>query len=333
MASRRDTSPDCALRPVGGIPRLPALTGLAMTRPVRAQGAAAVQLASQFVGAGVARVRDWTPDASPEDLVERALGRTVAHLNRRLSERVSITAFVRRWADVLEEVCEDTTASSGIWALGMHADETYRLRVAPLVATLGESATALVLSRLYYAVPFCVGCPEDLEWIIDGWRSGIDEGGSDAEGLWARADEAAAVAERIETLLRRGSSASLDVIGPRHLRQLVALLSRAQRSKPAADDRAWRATEGVEWGLPHPVVHLVWDDGCPLDHALDEAEYLRGQDEGFPMPQDMWLADTRQPGAADRAVVAWLHALRHVRIALRLIDTLEALAPARAHSR
>lgn len=104
------------------------------------------------------------------------------------------------------------------------------------------------------------------------------------------------------------------------------MLAALDRRAPTASDTAWRETDGAEWSLPRPVVHLVWADGCALEHAIDEAEHVNSQDGSYPMPQHMWLADPRDPDECTRAWRRWVHALRQCAAAARLIGALEALS-------
>jgi hypothetical protein len=293
-----------------------------------------VGLAQALVRTRGAVRRDWDPlDPTPARMIELAVERTAGRLNRRAPEILPLTGFIRPWAAVLEEVFVEGPEGDGRWVLGIDCDETHRLRVAPLVAALGEGGAAVVLDRLVRHTPLCTGGPEELEWIIDGWWHAADDAGEAAQEIHRRAELATELSSRLDRLLGLGRSTSLDVLPAGRIRRLLQLLAALDRHTPAASDTAWRETEGVEWSLTRPAVHLVWEAGCPLDHALDQAEYVTNQDGGYPPPQQMWLLDPADPDEATRAWRRWVHALRQSAVATRLIGALEALSgPPTSHA-
>jgi hypothetical protein len=287
-----------------------------------------VDLAATLVRARCAGERDWDPQSpGPAPLIERAVQRAVTRLNRRAPGVLPLGGFVRPWADLLEDVLgEHGDEDERRWVLGIECDETHRLRVAPLVAALGEEAAAAVLARLVQHTPLCTGGPEDLEWIIDGWWTAAAEATREAEEIHRRAEGAAELSGRIDRLLDLGRSAPLHAIRPARLRRMVELLCALDRRTPPAGDTAWRETDGADWSLPRPVVHLVWEDGCPLAHAVDEAEFLNEQDGSYAMPQHMWLLDPADPGDAAAAWRRWVHTLRQGAVAARIVWALETLS-------
>ena len=310
-----------------GPPPLPALATVPRTITVfQAQGDAA-ELARSLVRARCAVRRDWDPAVpAPGRMVERAVGRTVERLNRRTPDALPVCAYIRPWSGVLEELCVECPADERRWVLGIDCEETHRLRVAPLVAALGETAAAVVLDRLLRHTPLCTGGAEDLEWIIDGWYDAAGDATEEAEEIQRRAEQATELSGRLDRLLALGRSASLDVLPAGRIRRLVEVLGALDRRAPTASDTAWRETDGAEWSLPRPVVHLIWDDGCALEHAVDEAEHVNSQDGSYPMPQHMWLADPNDPDECTRAWRRWVHALRQCAATARLIGALEALS-------
>jgi hypothetical protein len=259
-------------------------------------------------------------------MIERAVERTVARLNRRTPDVLPVCGFIRPWADVLEEVFAESAAGERRWVLGIDSAETHRLRAGPLVAALGEVAAGVVLDRLIRHAPLCTGGAEDLEWIIDGWYQTADEASEDGRQIQRRAEQATELSGRLDRLLGLGRSTPVDVLPAGRVRRLVELLAALDRRALPSDDTAWRETEDVEWSLPQPVLHLVWDQGCALDHALDEAEYLNAQDGSYPMPQQMWLLDPADPEGATCTWRRWVHALRQGAAAARLVGALETLA-------
>ena len=310
-----------------GPPPLPALAPLARTITVFQAQADAAELARSLVRARCAVRRDWDPAVpAPGRMIERTVGRTVERLNRRTPDVLPVCGFIRPWSDVLEELFVECPAGERRWVLGIDCEETHRLRVAPLVAALGETAAAVVLDRLLRHTPLCTGGAEDLEWIIDGWYDAAADATEEAEEIQRRAQEATELSGRLDRLLALGRSASLDVLPARRVRRLVEVLAALDRRTPSASDTAWRETDGAEWSLPRPVVHLVWDDGCALEHAVDEAEHVNSQDGSYPMPQHMWLADPADPDESARAWRRWVHALRQSAATARLIGALEALS-------
>jgi hypothetical protein len=326
--SRRCPHPAPPLLAPRGPPPLPGLAAVPGTITLVQGQPGLADLAATLVRARAATPDDWDPgNPGPHALVERALDRTVARLNRRAPGVLPLGGFIRPWADLLKDVfgeCPDEDDRR--WVLGIECDETHRLRVAPLVDCFGEPATAAVLSRLIQHTPLCTGGPEDLEWIIDGWWTAAAESGREAEEIHRRAEGAVELSGRIDRLLDLGRSVPLDAVRPARVRRLLELLRALDRTAPAACDTAWRETEGTEWSLPRPVVHLVWEDGCPLAHAVDEAEFLNEQDGSYAMPQHMWLLDPADPDAAVAAWRRWVHALRQGATAARLVGAVETLS-------
>jgi hypothetical protein len=324
---RRRRRADPPLLAPRGPPPLPALAPLARTITVFQAQADAAELARSLVRARCAVRRDWDPAVpAPGRMIERTVGRTVERLNRRTPDVLPVCGFIRPWSDVLEELFVECPAGERRWVLGIECEETHRLRVAPVVAALGETAAAVVLDRLLRHTPLCTGGAEDLEWIIDGWYDAAADATEEAEEIQRRAQEATELSGRLDRLLALGRSASLDVLPARRVRRLVEVLAALDRRTPSASDTAWRETDGAEWSLPRPVVHLVWDDGCALEHAVDEAEHVNSQDGSYPMPQHMWLADPADPDESARAWRRWVHALRQSAATARLIGALEALS-------
>ena len=317
-----------------GPPPLPSLAAVPAAIPLFQAQAGLVALAQALVRTRGAVRRDWdTRTPAPARMIERAVERTVGRLNRRAPEVLLVTGFIRPWAAVLEELFMECPEGERRWVLGIDCGETHRLRVAPLVAALGEDGAAVVLDRLTRHTPLCTGGAEDLEWIIDGWWSAAADASEEAEEIHRRAKLATELSGRLDRLLALGRSAPLDVLPPGRIRRLARLLAALDRRTPAASDTAWRETEHVEWSLPRPVVHLVWEDGCPLQHAVDEAEFLNDQDGGYPAPQQMWLLDPADPDEATRAWRRWVHALRQSAATARLIGALEALSsPSPSHA-
>lgn len=310
-----------------GPPRLPALAPVPPRITLFHAQAGLVALAQALVRTRGAARRDWDArNPAPGRMIERAVERTVARLNRRAPEILPLCGFIRPWAAVREEVFADGPEEDRRWVLGIDCDETHRLRVAPLVAALGEDGAAVVLDRLVRHTPLCTGGAEDLAWIIDGWWNAAADATEEAQEIHRRAELATELSGRLDHLLALGRSAPLEVLPPGRVRRLVELLAALGRHTPTASDTAWRETEDVEWALPRPALHLVWDDGCPLQHALDEAEYLNSQDGGYPPPQQMWLLDPADPDEATRAWGRWIHALRQSAATARLVGALEALS-------
>lgn len=147
-----------------GPPRLPALAPLPATITVFQAQADAAELARSLVRAHCAVRRDWDPAVpAPGRMVERAVERTVKRLNRWTPDALSVCGFIRPWSEVLEELFVECPADERRWVLGIYCEETHRLRVAPLVAALGETAAAAVLDRLLRHTPLCTDGAEDLE--------------------------------------------------------------------------------------------------------------------------------------------------------------------------
>lgn len=310
-----------------GPPRLPALAPVPATITVLQAQADVVELARSLVRARGGVRRDWDPAVpAPGRMIERAAERTVQRLNRRTPDALPLCGFIRPWSEVLEELFVECPPGERRWVLGMECEETHRLRVAPLVAALGETAAAVVLDRLLRHTPLCTGGADDLEWIIDGWYDAAADAPGEAEEIRRRADQAAVLSGRLDRLLALGRSASIDALPAGRIRRLVQVLAALDRRAPTASDTAWREIDGAEWSLPRPVVHLVWDNGCALGHAVDEAEHVNGQDGSYLMPQQMWLADPKDPDGCTRAWRRWIHALRQVAATARLIAALEALS-------
>jgi hypothetical protein len=316
---------------LGGAPALPPLQALPLrvsgTRPERGL----VDLVQALARAGEIVPDDLDPAApSPARLLERAVERLGTRLNRRASGGFRVSAFLRPWSEVLSEVCADAVdPGEARWAVGIDSADTFRLRVAPLVAVLGEPATGVVLERLVRDTPLHVADGEELAWILDGWRD-RDEDTAEAGEIRRRAMGADRIIGDLDRLVARGRAESCEAIAHHRIRRLARGLSAVARSDYPPDDTAWRETEGVDWSLPVPVVQLTWEDGCPLDHAADEAEFVLTQDGAFPVPQLMWLLDPADPDAAVTGWRRWLHALRTTRAAARLVAALDALS---AHSR
>lgn len=309
-----------------GPPPLPPLRGVPLQLALYHSQSALVDLAQAMVRQRVAQPGDWDPrNPTPGRIIERAVERTVEHFNRRVPDVLPITAFVRPWADVLDELFVEDVENESRWVLGLESDDTHRLRVAPLVAALGESAAAVVLSRLMQHTPLCTEGPNDLEWIIDGWFQAAAERGPESREIGNRAKSATGLAKRINRLLGVGHAKSLEILPPGRVRRLLEMLQTLSRTAPDANADAWRETDEVEWSLPRPVIHLVWDHGCALDHAIDEAEFVNGQDGSHPMPQQMWLLDPNDPVDGPRTWSRWVHALRQVRVTTRLVQALEHL--------
>ena len=309
-----------------GPPGLPPLRGVPLELGVYRSQSGLVELATAMVLNGVANSDDWDPtNPAPGRIIERAVERTVNHINRRVPDALPISAFVRPWGEVLEELFVEDAPEEQRWVLGLDSDDTHRLRVRPLLAVLGEEAAALVLSRLMRHTPLCTEGPEDLEWIIDGWFQTATEEGTASQEIARRAKSATQLARRIDQLLSSGYAVPLEVLPPGRIRRLLTMLETLARTAPEANATAWRETDEVEWALPHPVLHLIWDRGCALDHAVDEAEYINGQDGSHPMPQQMWLLDPRDADDAARTWSRWVHALKQVSVTTRLLHALEQL--------
>lgn len=309
-----------------GPPGLPPLRGVPLELGVYQSQSGLVELATAMVRNGVASSDDWDPgNPAPGRIIERAVERTVSRINRRVPDALPISAFVRPWSEVLEELFVEDAPGEQRWVLGLDSDDTHRLRVGPLLAVLGEEAAALVLSRLMRHTPLCMEGPEDLEWIIDGWLQAATEEGSTSQEIAQRAKSATRLGKRIDRLLTSGYALPLGVLPLCRIRRLLGMLETLARTAPEANATAWQETDGVEWGLPHPVLHLIWDRGCALDHAVDEAECINGQDGSHPMPQQMWLLDPRDADDAARTWSRWVHALRQVSVTTRLLHALEQL--------
>lgn len=325
-ASPRRRSAPALLAPRGP-PPLPGLTGIPLTHSVFHGQAALVDLALTLVACGYARRHDWDPGhPAPGRMIERAVERKVGHLNRRTPEILVVVAFLRPWAEVLAEVGLEPEADERRWVLGLDCDQTYRLRVGRLVGVLGEPAAGVILNGFVRHTSLCTGDASDLEWIIDGWHGdGDPDEREETKLLQERAEAAEELGRRIDRLLHQGFAASPAVVPDARVRRQLAILAALAARRLPEDDTAWRETESVEWSLPRPAVHFVWDLGCPLDHALDEAEYLNAQDGSFPIPQHMWLLDPADPEGAARAWTRWIHSLHLSRATCRLIAALEAL--------
>ncbi|HET6229663.1 MAG TPA: hypothetical protein VFE05_06235 [Longimicrobiaceae bacterium] len=311
----------------GGAPSLPPLHAVPLRVSAARQDAGLLDLVQALARAGEVVLGDLDPGfPAPGRLVERAVERVAARLNRRTSRGPRVSAFLRPWADVLNELCADAVdPGEARWAVGIDSSETYRLRVAPLVAVLGETATGVVLERLVRHTPLHVGGGEELAWIIDGWRD-RDEGTEEAREIRLRALGADRIIRHLDQLFARGRAAGCAGIPDRGIRGLARGLSALAREDFPPDDTAWRETEDVDWSLPAPVVQLIWDHGCPLDHAADEAEFMLAQGGAFPVPQLMWLLNPAEPQEAVTAWRRWLHALRRTRAATRLVAALDALS-------
>ncbi|MDB4952238.1 MAG: hypothetical protein JWM27_4887 [Gemmatimonadetes bacterium] len=310
-----------------GTPSLPTLRAVPQRLVATRSEGGLLDLVHALARAGEVVLGDLDPGfPAPGRLVERAVERVATRLNRRTSGGPTVCAFLRPWADVLNELCAgEADPGEARWAVGIDSSETYRLRVAPLVAVLGETATGVVLERLVRHTPLHVADGEELAWIVDGWRD-RDEDTEEAGEIRLRALGADRIIRDLDRLFARGRAAGCAGIPHRGIRRLACGLSALDREDFPPDDTAWRETEDVDWSLPAPVVQLIWEDGCPLDHAADEAEFVLAQDGAFPVPQLMWLLDP-----ADRQQVVtgwrrWLHALRRTRAATRLVAALDALS-------
>jgi hypothetical protein len=310
---------------MGGAIQLPRLNDVAMTVAVFHSKPGISEIARAMVTAGAARRGDWDADRpGPGPLIERIMERSIRHMNRGQSELIPLYAFLRRWEEYVDEVFSESTEGDERWVLGLESYDTHRIRVRPLIDALGELTAGAVLAHLTDLTPVCIEGPEDLEWIIDGWHdNGADEENEEASAIRQRAEEATELTERIGDMLARGRAVAIKKLKDPRLRRLLQLLKGLSRRTPPGDDRAWQETAGVDWELPRPVIHLIWDEGCPISHALDEAENLRMQDGSHPMPQDMWLLD---PGDAKDAALTWsrwTHLLRRARATALLIEVLD----------
>lgn len=310
-----------------GAPSLPPLNAVPDRLVVYERQARLVDLAQAMVRAGAAGPEDWDPEnPAPGRMIERAVERLVRRINRRLPDVMPICAFVRPWEDVLDELFADAPVREPRWVLGLDSSNTHRLPVAPLLEAFGEDGTALILHRLMRHTPFCTEGPDDLEWIIDGWYHAGSEPGPEAKEIARRAESATELGKRINLLLGRGYSLPLQTLQPGVIRRLLGVLEALDRSTPQANDTAWRETDEVEWSLPQPVIHLIWQHGCPIDHAVDEAEFLNGQDGSHPMPQQMWLLDPTDLQDATRSWSRWLHSLAQTSVTSRLLHQLERIS-------
>ena len=310
-----------------GAVRLPPLRRFASAIPVFHEKPGVPGVARILVDAGAARREDWDPDhPGPARLIQRVAERLIRHLNRDVRDSMPLYAFMRPWGEYLDEIFSDSPEGDERWVLGLQSEDTHRIRVCPLIEALGERTAGAVLAHLTDCTPLCVEGPDDLEWIIDGWdTAGTDEQNEEAKAIRARAEEATELTARIGGVLTRGRSTPIGELEDRRIRRLLHLLVSLSRRTPDGDDRAWRATDDVDWGLPRPVIHLVWDDGCALSHALDEAEYLLMQDGSHSMPQEMWLLDPSDPEDAALAWGRWVHLLRRTRAVALLVDVVEEL--------
>lgn len=315
----------------GGPSPLPPLGGIPAEIALFAGQPPLVDLAQAMVQNGLARPGDWDPhNPAPGRLIERAIARTVAETGSGLPDTLPIHAFVRPWAGMLRDLFVADFPSESRWVLGLESEDTHRIRVGPLVDVLGEDATAVVLTRLMQHTPLCTEGPDDLEWIIDGWHEAGRERGSEAEQIKRRAKSATELSGRIDGLLDRGRGVPLDLLPHARIRRLLGMLEKLSRTAPKANDTAWRETEGVEWSLPRPVFQLIWDEGCALDHAVAEAEYILSQDGCMPCPQQMWILDPRDPTDATRTWSRWVHALRQVSVTTRILHVLDLIADTRS---
>lgn len=318
-------------QPVGP-PQLPSLAGIPAEIAVYEKQAGFVDLAQTMVRAGLTQPGDWdTINPAPGRIIGRAIERAARRPSRGLPDTMPIYAFARPWSEVVRTLIEDDVTSDRRWVLGLESEETHRIRVGPLVAGLGEEATALVLTRLLQHTPLCTEGPDDLEWIIDGWHETGREPGSQATEIRQRAKDAAELGARVNALLARGHAVAENVPLPRSIRRHLRMLETLARSAPKANDTAWRETEDVEWALPRPVFQLIWDTGCALDHAVAEAEYILNEDGSFPCPQQMWILDPRDPADAACTWKRWVHALFQVRVTTRLLYELDTVADIRTY--
>jgi hypothetical protein len=273
-----------------------------------------------------AKPHDWDPaKPSPGRLIERSVERTMRAINRRLADTLPVHAFIRPWSEMLDELFVENFEGENRWVLGVTIDETHRLRVGPLCEALGEPATAVVLAGLMQHTPLNTEGPNDLEWIIDGWYDAASAEEPEAAEILARAESATQLSERINTLLGNGYNATHRTLPPGRIRRLLGKLQELSTSTPRANNTAWRETEGADWGLPLPALQLVWDHGCALDHAVDEAEFVNGQDGSFPTPQQMWILDPRDPVDAACTWSRWVHALTQISVTTRLLQRLDTV--------
>lgn len=290
-----------------------------------------VDLARAMVEHGLAKAGDWDPDnPAPGRLVQRAIERVAAETCRGLPETLPIYVFVRPWVGVLRDLFVEDFPDEHRWVFGLESEETHRIRTGPLVDVLGEDATAIVLTRLMQHTPLCTEGPDDLEWIIDGWYEAGREPGTEARRIRQRRKEAVELSARINGLIDRGHGLPLDRLPHPRIRRLLGMLETLSRATPKANDTAWRETEGVEWSLTRPVFQLIWDEGCALDHAVDEAEHILNQDGSMPCPQQMWILDPRDPSDAACTWSRWVHALRQVSVTTRILHALDLLADTRS---
>lgn len=316
-----------------GLPALPCLAALPRAHRLSHGREAVAELARTLVRCRAVTRRDWDAgDPAPGGLVGRAVARTLRRLGHRTPQVLGVSAFLRPWSDVLDEVDARPGAGERRWALGLGCDQTHRLRMRPVTEALGETAAGVVADRLVRHTPLCTGDADDLEWILDGWGECGPDTGEEGRRIRARAEEGAALADRLRRLLYAGRSAPLEAVPPGPIRRQLAVLAALAARELPPDDAAWRETADVEWALPCPAVHLVWDAGCALSHALNEAEHLGAQDAWVPVPQQMWLLDPADPEGAARTWARWLHALRQTRATCRLLAALEAL-PGNPHPR
>jgi hypothetical protein len=308
-------------------PLLPPLSGIPAEIVVLGDQNRLVDLAQTMVRAGVARPCDRDPyNPAPGRIIERSMERTIREIGHGLSDTMPIFAIVRPWGEVLAGLFGSDFSNEQRWLLALESEETHRIRVGPLVEALGEDATALVLCRLMRHTPLCTEGPDELAWIIDGWREGAYEDRSEAKAISARVKSAAKLTKRIDRLLTRGHDVPLDELPPARLRRLFTILEKLSRTQPQSADTAWVETREVEWGLPRPVIQLIWDRGCALDHALDEAEFLLNQDGSCRSPQQMWILDPADTTDSIHTWTRWIHALREVRIVSRILHALDELA-------
>lgn len=304
---------------------LPALTGVPARMTVFHAQPGLVDLARALVRCGIADRRDWLPaePASPSGLVERTVTRTVRHLRRPRPGLLSVDGFLRRWSDFREELGEKSPADERRWVLGLDCAATCRIRVRRVAAALGERQAAAVLHALFRYTPLATGDAGDLEWIIDGWAY-CEEESEEGEEIRRRAREAAALGEVLDRLHERGLAAGCGAIPSGRLRRLLELLAALDRARHPVDGAAWAETDGADWGPTPPAIQLVWDDGCALSHALDEAEHLNALDGSLGRPEHMWLLDPADPPACQLAWGRWVHALRQVRTTARVVAALES---------
>jgi hypothetical protein len=308
--------------------RLPALSSIGGSKAAFHTRPGVVELARLLTTCGAAKRRDWDPGGrGPAALVDRSARRHIQHANRGVSNRLTLHAFVRSWHDYKDDVFAAADDDDPRWVLGIEAHDTFRLRVAPLIEALGETQAGAVLAGLSNYAPFLIEGPEDLEWITDGWYDRATEDKSpESRKIGRMAKKATALTKRITHLLGRARPWSPEnQVEDRRLRRLIGLLTALGRhaSSPPPNNDPWDETAEVDWCSQRPVIHLIWDEGCPLDHAVSEAEYVTMQDGSHPTPQWLWLLDPADPSQAAQTWQRWIHTLRRIRISALIVDVLE----------